>query len=93
VDESSRKTIEDLMDRTGLTEPEARSRYHLMEAFKALHEVTETPVVPGAKPLGPGYFVAFIAPHTDALFNFLARRVLERERPEGWGRPKGATQE
>jgi len=76
-----------------MTEPEARARYHLMEAFKALREVADTPVAPGSEPLGPGYFVAFIAPHTDALFNFLARRILERERPEGWARPEGAAQE
>jgi hypothetical protein len=91
--EGHREEIEAIARRTRMTEPEARARYHLMEAFKALREVADSPVVPGEKPLGPEYGTIFIAPHFDTLINFLARRVLERERPEGWRRPKGATQE
>jgi hypothetical protein len=89
----SRGRIEEIMTRTGLTEAEARARYHLKEAFEALIEVTEAPVVPGAEPIGQEYARYYIGPHVDTLINFLARRVLERERPDGWGRPKGATQE
>jgi hypothetical protein len=88
--EGHREEIEYTSQRTGLTEPEARAHYHLREAFKALREVTGISVTTDVEPMGPGYAVTFIAPHFDALFNFLARRVLERERPEGWARPEGA---
>jgi hypothetical protein len=69
-----------------ITEEEARARYHLGEAFKALRKVTGTPVAPGVKPLGSMYAFGAISGHFDAL-NILAQRVLERERPEGWARP------
>jgi hypothetical protein len=84
--EEERRKIEWIMDKTGLTEEEARANYHLMEAYSAMIEVTETPVVPGAKPMGPTYALSHIAPHFDTLQGFLAKRVLERERPEGWER-------
>ena len=38
--EAHREEIEAIAQRTGLTEPEARARYHLKEAFEALIEVT-----------------------------------------------------
>lgn len=91
-----REEIEAIVQRTGLTEPEARARYHLREAFAALRDVTDTPAVPEAEPMGPMYALVHVAPHFETLNNLLARRVLERERPEGWGRgestrPEGET--
>jgi len=85
VDESHGK-IEGIMVSTGLTEEEARARYHLGETFEALREVIEIPGVPDADPMDSVYALRVIGPHFDALQNFLARRVLERERPQGWGR-------
>lgn len=85
-EQSMDREIEEIMQRAGLTEAEARARYHLKEASRALSEVEDTPVREGTEPLGPFYGAAHIAPHFDALHNFLARRVLERERPDGWGR-------
>lgn len=81
-----REEIEEIMHRSGLTEEEARARYHLGEAFKAFREVGDTPAALGVEPMGPFTWLATIAPHFEALQNVLARRVLERERPEGWGR-------
>jgi hypothetical protein len=88
-----KEEIDHIARRTRLTEPEARTYYHLKEAYKALREVVGTPVVPGSEHLGREYFNSFLAPHVDAPINFLARRVLERERPEGWVRPEVAAQE
>ncbi len=84
-----REDIEAIMQRTGQTEAEARARYHLWKAYEALGEVEDTPVREGAEPLGSIFGSTMIAPHFDALHNFLARRVLERERPEGWRRGAG----
>lgn len=84
--DDSRGEIEGIMDRTGLTEPEARARYHLREAYKALNEVAGTPVAPDVEPMGPHYSFTVVYPHFDALHGFLAMRVLERERPDGWKR-------
>ena len=84
--EEGQKEIEGIMQRTGLTEEEARARYHLRKAFDALVEVGRTPVAPDEDPFDDFYVLTDIAPHFEALENFLARRVLERERPEGWGR-------
>jgi hypothetical protein len=86
MNDQVREEIEGIMRRTGLTEAEARARYHLWEAREAFNEVKDTPVCEGAEPLGSIYGFTVIFPHFEALHNFLARRVLERERPEGWRR-------
>jgi hypothetical protein len=85
MDEVHRE-IEGIRQNTGLTKAEARARYHLWKAYEALGEVEDTPVREGAEPLDSIFGFTMIAPHFDALHNFLARRVLERERPEGWAR-------
>ena len=85
--EEGQKEIEGIMQHTGLTEEEARARYHLLKAFDALIEVGKTPVAEDSEPFGDlSVLLTDIAPHFEALQNFLARRVLERERPEGWRR-------
>ena len=91
--EARREEIEEIMYRTGLTEEEARARYHLKETFKAFRETWDTPVAPGVEPMGSFTWLSVIAPHFEALQNALARRVLERERPEGWGRGEAVDEE
>ncbi len=81
-----REEIEAIAHLTGLTEPEARARYHLKKARAALTEVADTPVAPEVEPPGPVRAYANIFAPLEAIEGFLARRVLERERPEGWGR-------
>ncbi len=81
-----REEIEAIAHLTGLTEPEARARYHLKKAHAALTEVADTPVAPEVEPLGPMQAYANIFAHLEAIDGLLARRVLERDRPEGWRR-------
>jgi hypothetical protein len=85
VDEH-REEIEAIAHLTSLTEPEARARYHLKKAHAALKEVADTPVAPEVEPPEPMRAYADIFAHLEAIDGFLARRVLERERPGGWGR-------
>ena len=85
--------IEEIRRRTGLTEAEARARYHLRKAEDALIEVCGTPVRPDEEPMGSLYALTDVTPHFGALQNFLARRVLERERPEGWSWPGSEEEE
>ena len=81
-----REEIEAIAHLTSLTEPEARARYHLKQARAALTEVADTPVAPEVEPQGHMQAYVNIFAHLEAIEGFLARRVLERERPGGWGR-------
>ena len=81
-----REEIEAIAHLTSLTEPEARARYHLKQARAALTEVADTPVALEVEPQGHMRAYVDIFVHFEAIEGFLARRVLERERPEGWGR-------
>ena len=71
--------IEDLMRRFGYQEKEAAAAYHLGRAQHLFDEIfgeDESRLMQ----------IILHMPHFSALRGLLARRVLERNYPEGWGR-------
>ncbi len=72
--DEARVRVEDIMRRHGLAEDEANALYHLLEA-QYLFEKWESPLA----------FSITALPHFYALQNILARRLVKREHPEGWG--------
>ena len=96
--EENRKQLEDLMRLYGFEEKEARAAYHLgiaEELFEELSEETyDTRGVPRARGVEAWMHDEMdFGEHFHALRNQLARRVLRRDYPEGWGRRPGASSE
>jgi hypothetical protein len=96
--EENHKRIEDLMRLYGLEEKEARAAYHLGIAEKLFEEVSEEAYersgfarVRGVE--GWMHDEMDFAEHFHALRNQLARRVVQRDYPEGWGRRAGRSSE
>jgi hypothetical protein len=89
--EPNREIIEYLMRRYGYEEEEAEIAYHLSEARTRLFELlqAEAEAEAGARGFRRFYEETFIQssvlPHFTALSSLLARRVLARQFPEGWG--------
>jgi hypothetical protein len=86
--EPNREIIEDLMCRYGYEE-EAEIAYHIREARNRLFELLRAEAEAGSGAFRRFYEETFIQssvlPHFTALSNLLARRVLARQFPEGWG--------
>jgi hypothetical protein len=92
--EEDRQQLEDFVRLFGLEEREARAAYHLRiaeELFEGIseeaHRTSGYPSVPGS-PACTHDEIDF-GEHFQALRNQLARRVLQRDYPEGWGRKPG----
>jgi hypothetical protein len=87
--EPNREEIEDWKRRYGYEEKEAEAAYHLREARNRILELYQADVEAGAGSYPTIYsqmsLQSATVPHFDALFNLLARRVLARQFPEGWG--------
>ena len=88
--EEEQKRLENLMRLYGLEEKEARVAYHLGLA----EELSEEAYRRGGFPAVRGVHTWMhdemdFGEHFHALRNQLARRVLQRDYPEGWGtRPR-----
>ena len=92
--EENRQQVEDLMRLYGLEEKEARAAYHLSLAEELFEEISEDAYRKGGFPAVRGVQAWMhdemdFGEHFHALRNQLARRVLQRDYPEGWGmRPR-----
>src|SRR3712207_7842629 len=89
--EENHKQLEGLMRLYGLEEREARAAYHLGIAEELFEEISEeaykrrgVPRLQGVE--GWMHDEMDFGEHFHALRNQLARRVLQRDYPEGWGR-------
>jgi hypothetical protein len=96
--EENHQRVEDLMRLYGLEQKEARAAYHLGIAEELFEEISEEayetrgfPRVRGVE--GWMHDEMDFAEHFHALRNQLARRVLQRDYPEGWGRRPGRSSE
>jgi hypothetical protein len=96
--EENHQRVEDLMSLYGLEEKEARAAYHLGIAEELFEEISEEgyetrgfPRVRGVE--GWMHDEMDFGEHFHALRNQLARRVLQRDYPEGWGRRPGSSSE
>ena len=94
VVEEDHKRVEELMRLYGLEEKEARAAYHLGLAEELFEEISEEAYRRGGFPTVRGVQAWMhdemdFGEHFHALRNQLARRVLQRDYPEGWGmRPR-----
>ena len=92
--EEDHKLVEDLMRLYGFEEKEARAAYHLGIAEELFEEISEEAYHRGGFPRVRGIQAWMhdemdFGEHFHALRNQLARRVLQRDYPEGWGmRPR-----
>ncbi len=92
--EENRQQVEDLMRLYGLEEKEARAAYHLGIAEELFEEISEEAYKSSGFPTVRGVRAWMhdemdFGEHFQALRNQLARRVLQRDYPEGWGmRPR-----
>jgi hypothetical protein len=92
--EEDHKRVEELMRLYGLEEKEARAAYHLGLAEELFEEISEEAYRRGGFPTVRGVRAWMhdemdFGEHFHALRNQLARRVLQRDYPEGWGmRPR-----
>ncbi len=89
--EENRQQVEDLMRLYGLEEKEARAAYHLGIAEELFEEISEEAYKTSGFPRVHGIEAWMhdemdFGEHFHALRNQLARRVLQRDYPEGWGR-------
>jgi hypothetical protein len=96
--EENRQQLEDLMRLYGLEEKEARAAYHLGIAEELFEEISEEAYKTSGFPRVRGieewmHDEMDFGEHFHALRNQLARRVLQRDYPEGWGRRAGASSE
>jgi hypothetical protein len=94
VVEEDNKRIEELMRLYGLEEKEAQAAYYLGIAEELFEEISkETYQRSGfARVRGVEAWMhdeMDLGEHFHALRNQLARRVLQRDYPEGWGRRPG----
>ncbi len=89
--EENHKQLEELMRPYGLEEKEARAAYHLGITEELFEEISEEAYKRRGVPRAGGvegwmHDEMDFAEHFHALRNQLARRVLQRDYPEGWGR-------
>jgi hypothetical protein len=96
--EENHKQVEDLMRLYGLEEKEARAAYHLGIAEELFEEISEEASERSGFPSVRGVEAWMhdemdFGEHFHALRNQLARRVLQRDYPEGWGRRPGPSSE
>ena len=96
--EENQKQIEELMRHYGFEEKEARAAYHLGIAEELFEEISEEAYKTSGFPRVRGIEAWMhdemdFGEHFHALRNQLARRVLGRDYPEGWGRRPGASSE
>ena len=92
--EENRQQIEDLKRLYGLGEKEARAAYHLGIAEQLFEEISEEAYQMRGFTRVRGIEAWMhdemdFGEHFHALRNQLARRVLQRDYPEGWGRRPG----
>jgi hypothetical protein len=91
VVEENRQQVEVLKHLYGLEEKEARAAYHLGLAEELFEEISkeasETSGFPRVRGIETWMHDEMdFGEHFHALRNQLARRVLQRDYPEGWGR-------
>jgi hypothetical protein len=96
--EENHQRVEDLMRLYGLEEKEARAAYHLGIAEELFEEISEEAYEKRGFPRVRGVEAWMhdemeFAEYFHALRNQLARRVLQRDYPEGWGRKPGPSSE
>jgi hypothetical protein len=94
VVEEDHKRVEDLMRLYGFEQKEARAAYHLGIAEELFEEISEEAYQRGGFARVRGIQAWMhdemdFGEHFHALRNQLARRVLQRDYPEGWGRRPG----
>jgi hypothetical protein len=94
VVEEDHKRLEELMRLYGLEEKEARAAYHLGNAEELFEEISKEAYERGGFPRARGIHAWMhdeidFREHFHALRNQLARRVLQRDYPEGWGMRPG----
>jgi hypothetical protein len=92
--EEDRQQVDDFVRLFGLEDREARMAYHLLTAETLFEEISEEEQKTSGYPSIPGirswmHDEIDFREHFRALRNQLARRVLQREYPEGWGRKPG----
>ncbi len=92
--ENSSQQVEDLIRLFGLEDKEARAAYHLRIAEELFEEISEEASKTSGFPRVRGIRAWMhdemdFGEHFYALRNQLARRVLQRDYPEGWGRRPG----
>ena len=88
--EEDHKLVEDLMRLYGFEEKEARAAYHLGIAEELFEEISKEAYQRSAFARVRGVEAWMhdemdFGEHFHALRNQLARRVLQRDYPEGWG--------
>jgi hypothetical protein len=96
--EENRQQVEDLKHLYGLEEKEARAAYHLGIAEELFEEIskeaTETSGFPRVRGIEAWMHDEMdFGEHFHALRNQLARKVLQRDYPDGWGRRPEPTQD
>ena len=96
--EENRQQLEDLKRLYGLAEKEARAAYHLHIAEELFEEISKETSETSGFPRVRGVEAWMhdemdFGEHFHALRNQLARRVLQRDYPEGWGRRLGPSPE
>jgi hypothetical protein len=84
----AREKIEDLKQRYGYEEQEAEIAYHLREAYERFtkllsNDVSEEGPLPEFS--ARLFMMSTVDPHFRALNSLLARGMLGRDYPEGWG--------
>jgi hypothetical protein len=92
--EVEQKRLEELMRLYGLEEKEARAAYYLGIAEELFEEISEEAYRRGGFTRVRGVRAWMhdemdFGEHFHALRNQLARRVLQRDYPEGWGMRPG----
>ena len=96
--EENHKQLEDLMRLYGLEEKEARAAYYLGIAEELFEEISKEAYQRSGFARVRGIEAWMhdemdFGEHFHALRNQLARRVLQRDYPEGWGRKPQASSE
>jgi hypothetical protein len=92
--EEDRQQVDDFVRLFGLEDREARVAYHLRAAENLFGEISEEAHRTSGYPSVPGigswmHDEIDFREHFRALRDQLARRVLQRDYPEGWGRKPG----
>jgi hypothetical protein len=92
--EEDRQEVDNFVRLYGLEDREARVAYHLRAAENLFEEISEEAHRTSGYPSVPGigswmHDEIDFREHFRALRDQLARRVLQRDYPEGWGRKPG----
>ena len=92
--EEDRQEVDNFVRLYGLEDREARVAYHLRAAENLFEEISEEAHRASGYPSVPGigswmHDEIDFREHFRALRDQLARRVLQRDYPEGWGRKPG----